>query len=71
MKYASTALEGTVEKVVVILDLTQVSNFDPLNPTSNAYGVDDSVQLGWIKNSAGTFEPPPPVQPTTTGTVDA
>jgi hypothetical protein len=59
MKYASTFFDGTTERIVVVLPLEIVSAFDPTNPPQpNTYGVDDDVQLGWIKNNLGKFVPP-------------
>ena len=59
MKYASTATFDNTETVVVVLELFQVPAFDPhYPPQPNTYGVDDVVQLGWIKNSSGQFVPP-------------
>ncbi len=34
--------------VTVILPLSTVSKFDPRTPPPNAYGCDESVQLGWV-----------------------
>lgn len=60
MKYASTMLVAGVETVVVVLPLSAVPLFDPENPPQeNTYGVSDEVQVGWVKNVQGGFEPPP------------
>lgn len=59
MKYASTAIIEDVETVVVVMPLFQVPAFDPHNPPQpQTYGVDDEVQVGWIKDSQGNFVPP-------------
>lgn len=57
MKYASTAIDGDKEKIVMILPLEQVPAFDPENPHPQTYGVDDDVQIGWIKDADGSFKP--------------
>ena len=57
MKYASTFKFGNNEKVVVVLPLSQVPQFDSENPHENTYCVDDDVQVGWIKNG-NKFEEP-------------
>ena len=63
MKYASTAVINGVETVVTALSLATVPGFDPANQSQeNTYGVDDAVQVGWIKQGAG-FVPPPVVAP--------
>jgi hypothetical protein len=62
MKYASTAIINGLERVVVLLPLEAVPQFDPENPPqANTYGVPDEVQVGWVKDG-DTFIPPP--QPT-------
>ena len=74
MKYASTAVINGVETVVTVLSLATVPGFDPANPSQeNTYGVDDAVQVGWIKQGAGFVAPPvvvpvisPPVVPRVT-----
>lgn len=59
MKYASTHTINGVERVVVILPLSDVPAFDPENPPQEGtYGVPDEVQVGWIRNSDGTFNLP-------------
>ncbi len=40
-------VEG-IAAVTVILPLSTVSRFDPRTPPPNAYGCDESVQLGWV-----------------------
>ena len=40
-------VEG-IAAVTVILPLSTVSKFDPRTPPPNAYGCDESVQLGWV-----------------------
>lgn len=63
MKYASTFIHGTIERVEVILPLSAVPGFNPLNPPQpNTYGVPDEVQVGWVKVGDG-FVAPPPVSP--------
>ena len=37
-----------IAEVVVILPLSVVSLFDPRTPPPNAYGCDESVQVGWV-----------------------
>ena len=72
MKYASTAITGGIERVVVVMDLNLVPLFDPENPHPQTYVVEDDVQIGWIRDSTGKFIAPPPAdQPKTTGTKDA
>jgi hypothetical protein len=69
MKYASTLDKNGIETVVVVLPLEQVPLFDPANPPQpNTYGVDDSVQIGWVK-SGDAFVSPPTVPPTPVTTV--
>jgi len=59
MKYASTTMNNGIETVVVVMELFQVPAFDPRNPPQPyTYGVNDDVQVGWIKNDQGTFVPP-------------
>ena len=59
MKYASTQIIGSDEVVVVVLPLEMVPLFDPDNPPQpNTYGVPDEVEIGWVKNAQGVFEPP-------------
>ena len=56
MKYASTAIIDGVERVVVVLPLTSVQDFDPnAPPQGNTYAVADDVQVGWNKTADGTF----------------
>ena len=63
MKYAATDLINGVETVRMVLALDTVPGFDPANPPQeNTYGVDDVVQVGWIKQG-GDFVPPPVVIP--------
>ncbi|MGL6245655.1 hypothetical protein [Pseudomonas sp.] len=60
MKYANTALIDGCETIVTLLPLDVVPLFDPESPPQpNTYGVPDEVQLGWIKNTDGTFVAPP------------
>ena len=59
MKYASTQIIGSDEVVAVVLPLEMVPLFDPAEPPqSNTYGVPDDVEIGWVKNAQGVFEPP-------------
>ncbi len=58
MQYASTVINGSQEKIVVILPLSSVFAFDPENPHPQTYGVDDDVELGWIKDASGKFVAP-------------
>jgi len=59
MKYASTFINNEIEKVVVLLNLDQVPQFDPENPHPQTYVVEDSVEVGWIKDDTGKFIAPP------------
>lgn len=66
MKYAHTTIKDGVERVTTILPLSQVPFFDPANPPqSDTYGVADDVQIGWVKQSDGSFIVPPPEPPPT------
>lgn len=59
MKYASTYInEHGHEIVCVVLPLEAVPDFDPGNPPQqNTYGVSDDVDVGWVRNSGGSFTP--------------
>lgn len=58
MKYAATSLNNGVDVVRIVLPLIDVPGFDPANPPQgNTYGVDDGVQVGWIKQGSD-FVPP-------------
>lgn len=58
MKYANTAMLDGVERVITVLPLDAVPGFDPQNPPqSNTYGVADDVQVGWVKQTDGSFAP--------------
>jgi hypothetical protein len=60
MKYANTAIVNGLERVVMVLPLEAVPQFDPENPSQECtYGVPDEVQVGWVKDG-DTFIPPPP-----------
>ena len=64
MKYANTVTENGVERVIVVLPLSVVPDFDPENPPMlDTYGVPDEVQVGWQRLADGTFveyiAPPP------------
>lgn len=61
MKYANTDMLNGIETVVTVLPLAIVPGFDPASPPqANTYGVDDVVQVGWIREN-GVFVAPPPV----------
>lgn len=61
MKYANTKLTDGVERVVTVLPLSLVPLFDPNSPIqANTYGVSDDVQVGWEKQSDGSFAPHQP-----------
>ena len=50
-----------IATVAVILPLSTVSMFDPRTPPPNAYGCDDSVQVGWVmtdRTQTLTWTPP-------------
>ena len=50
-----------IATVAVILPLSTVSMFDPRTPPPNAYGCDDSVQVGWVmtdRTHTLTWTPP-------------
>jgi hypothetical protein len=65
MKYASTQNIGGVEIVVLVLPLSVVPGFNPENPPQeNTYGVPDDVEVGWVKQTDGTFAPAVPPSPT-------
>lgn len=62
MKYAATRFLNGVETVIVVLPLSLVPGFDPENPPqANTYGVADDVEVGWVKQSDGSFLAPDPV----------
>lgn len=59
MKYANTYVKDGQEVVLTVLPLDMVPLFDPDNPPQpNTYTVPDDVQVGWVKNAQGVFEPP-------------
>lgn len=61
MKYASTFVyPDEAERVVIVLPLTAVPGFDPENPPARAYLVPDEVEVGWEKQSDGSFAPHTP-----------
>jgi hypothetical protein len=65
MNYASTQNRGGVETVVLVLPLSVVPGFNPENPPQeNTYGVPDDVEVGWVKQTDGTFAPAVPPSPT-------
>lgn len=59
MKYASTIVAGGIERVVQVLPLEMVPGFNPsAPPQEQTYGVDDEVQVNWVRRE-GKFYPPP------------
>jgi len=49
MQYVNTALINGFETVVTVLPLDAVPGFNPdIAPQSNAYIVDNIVQVGWV-----------------------
>ena len=65
MKYANTAVVHGVEVVIMVLPLSSVPGFDPdSQPQTNTYGVPDDVEVGWVKQTDGTFAPAVPPSPT-------
>ena len=62
MKYANTFINNAgVEVVATVLPLSAVPFFDPKSPPqANTYGVADDVEVGWEKQSDGTFAPHTP-----------